>query len=128
MRFPAITFCALIACGGQSKLQPLEAPQSPTDNVIEEAAQIFFESGQVIIDAGGDCEKMATSVGTWIYDTRARRHKLNELLQGLDSEVSAQRYRELLVERLDLVVGMMAGLDRCISDEDFRTVWERLEA
>jgi hypothetical protein len=129
MRYLPIAFCIVLACGGPSKVHPPQATlatPSPADEVLEEAAQVFFESGQLIIDAGGDCDRMASSVGAWIDNTRARRHELKESLLKLDTENHAKRYRDFLAERLDIVVGVQVALEACLPDKDFLVVWERM--
>lgn len=120
----------VLACGGTQAANappPDTRPPDPPGTTVDKAAAMFLELGEVVMAAKSDCNAMAASVGAWLDRNGKRRERVNGALMGITSDELETRYRTHLNARLDVVVGMKAGLDGCKAHAGFASVWKRLD-
>lgn len=122
-----------LACGGGNKPaakqpDPVTAEPTPTAlGAVNEAVELFLDLGKTVMAAGGDCDLMATEVRKWIDANATRRAWNNKALARVRSEKLKQHYRNRLAEKLDVVMGLKAGLDGCRTHARFMAAWGRLD-
>jgi hypothetical protein len=112
-----------VACGGNKGAYE---PQSKAA-AVDDAVAMLVEVGEVVASAGGDCDLMARNVGSWIDDNGERRKQINAYMAEQQSPETQQAYQERLGQHLEVVHGMMAGLDHCKDHDELVRTWNRLD-
>jgi len=129
MRFlvAGVVVAFLLGCGG-SGTRTVKQPDRGTQlATVDRAAQMFVGVGKVIMAAGQDCDAMAKNVVAWITAHAAERARVNATLAKVTSDALKRRYRDHLNTRLDVVIGMKAGVEGCQAHSGFAAAWARLD-
>jgi hypothetical protein len=95
--------------------------------MIDEAVAMFVEMGKVVMSSADDCELMATNVGSWLDANGGKRKQLHVELSQVESDKTAETYRQRLGQHVEIVLAMKAGVEGCQKHAGFMRSWNRLD-
>lgn len=118
----------IVSCGGGRKhVADQPEPKMSEQQAVDAAVEQFVGIGRAIMNAKSDCDAMAENVRRWLFTNGDRRKQVNAVLANVKSEELKQRYRDGLGERLDVVMGMKAGLDGCREHAGVQAAWREMD-